>query len=118
MPGSDFGILFGAMTEQIRAYKVVTENLQSLGLRKNPNIMDFKVGEWVILPVEEIEPGKGDWGGVWSAKNLSGARKLQKYMQEKHDIPTRIFAAELQGLLYSNSYRVKSGGIKLLEEIH
>lgn len=41
-------------------YKVVTQNMESLGLRKNPNIMKFVVGKWVELPDEEIQVGSAD----------------------------------------------------------
>ena len=36
-------------------FKVVTVNLESLGLRRNPNIMRFLVGKWIRLPDDEIQ---------------------------------------------------------------
>ena len=99
------------------AYKVVTRDLKSLGLRKNPNILTFPINEWFYLPKEKVKNGKGDWGGVWVAKNLSGANKLKKYMKEKYSQKARIFKSEIDKILYQNSYRVKTDGLRLLEEI-
>jgi hypothetical protein len=46
-------------------YKVVTAEMKSLGLRRNPNILTYPLDEWYILPPDQIEEGKGDWGGIW-----------------------------------------------------
>ena len=105
------------MKEKNIAYKVVTQNLQSLGLRKNPNIMTFKLDEWIYLPKKDIVSGKGDWGGIWVAKQKSGATKLKKYMKNKYNIDTRIFVTQIDNILFSNSYRIKTNGVRLLEEI-
>jgi len=98
-------------------FKVVTESYQSLGLRRNPNILTFPPGEWVILDENLIVPGKGDWGGIWSALTKSKARGLSNYMKDKKNINTNIFLTALDKPLYANSYRVKSVGIMLLQEI-
>lgn len=99
------------------AYKVVTQDRGSLGLRKNPNILIYQLGMWTILQNHQIIEGKQDYGGIWAATKLSGAKKLQKYMKEKYNRPTRIFKSQLGEILYSNSYRIKTNKIKLLEEI-
>jgi hypothetical protein len=98
-------------------FKVVTEDLKSLGLRRNPNIMKFPVGEWVRLPDGETQTGNSDWGGIWSALKLSGAKTLTKYILEKYNLPTRTFQVALDTPLYANSYRVKSWGVILLREL-
>jgi hypothetical protein len=98
-------------------YKVVTDDMKSLGLRKNSNIVQFPVNKWVNLPPEQIVPGKGDYGGIWLAVSLGNARGLQRYMFNKREQETRIFEAIVDNLLYFNSYRMKVGGIKLLEEL-
>jgi len=102
-------------------YKVVTCDLQSLGLRKNPNILIFPVGEWMKLSEDEVTVGNthwSGWGGVWSALERGGAATLSKYMMEKYDIKTRTFLTAMYRPLFANSYRIKSQGVFLLEEIY
>jgi hypothetical protein len=72
-------------------YKVVTNDLKSLGLRRNPNILTYKIKKWKRLPKNKIKSGNSDWGGIWVAQTLSNARTLQKYMQKKYKQKTRIF---------------------------
>ena len=98
-------------------FKVVTKDLKSLGLRKNPNIIQYPVGEWYFLPEERIREGKKDFGGIWVARTLSGAEMLRKYMRKKHSTRTRIFRSALDEILYSNDYRMKTNGIRMFEEI-
>lgn len=98
-------------------YKIVTENLQSLGLRKNPNIMTFPVGEWVILPEDEVKSGKDDWGGIWTALQKGSIATLQNYMLEKYGTETRAFLTAMYRPVFANSYRIKSAGVMLLTEI-
>ncbi|HKM19828.1 MAG TPA: hypothetical protein VJY47_01245 [Candidatus Dojkabacteria bacterium] len=98
-------------------YRVVTEDLESLGLRDNPNILQYSVGEWYSLPPEGIEDGKGDWGGIWLARTLSGAKSLKRYMEEKHGVGTRIFKSAIGEILFCNSGRVKTNAICMVEEI-
>ena len=98
-------------------FKVVTQDLESLGLRKNPNIMRFEIGVWNCLSDNKVNIGNSDWGGIWSAVKFSGAKTLSKYMEEKHNVPTRTFLTIIDNPVYANSYRVKSQGICLLEEV-
>jgi len=105
-----------ARSENI-AYRVVTEDMKSLGLRKNPNILTYPIGEWFYLPKSQIVSGNGDYGGIWVCKKLSSAKALYNYMRDKYNIATRIFKAQFDKDLYSNSYRTKTNGVKLLEEI-
>lgn len=99
-------------------YKVVTTDLKSLGLRDNPNIIQYKVNEWCFLPEEEIEEGKGDWGGIWVARTLSNAKGVIKSINRtKNPFSTRIFEAALDQILYFNDYRIKTNGVMLFEEI-
>ena len=99
-------------------FKVVTVNLESLGLRRNPNIMRFLVGKWIRLPDDEIQVGNNDWGGIWSALKLSGAKNLSKYILERYNLSTRTFQVAVDTPLYANSYRVKSRGVILLRELN
>lgn len=98
-------------------YKVVTKDMKSLGLRRNPNILKFKLDEWFYLPIKDIEESKNDWGGIWVARTLGDARRLKKYMKGKHNQETRIFKTTLDKILYSNSYRIKTNAVCLFEEI-
>ncbi len=98
-------------------YKVFTNELKSLGLRKNPNILTFVPFEWYYLGDNQILEGISDFGGIWVCNNLSGARKLTDYMNKKHSIETRAFIVNIDRILYQNSYRVKTNGIYLKEEI-
>lgn len=97
-------------------FKVVTEDLKSLGLRKNPNIMTFEIGTWAISSTE-IKAGNSDIGGIWCALKISGAKTLRKYMYDQYRIKTKIFKTTVDLPLYSNSYRVKSRAVYLIEEI-
>lgn len=106
-------------------YKVVTQDLKSLGLRKNPTIMTFPINEWVY----EINPTKdqGGWGGtggIWVANDLGGAKSLLKYLKKKaikENMPEflncRLFEVEIGDVLYSNSYRTKTNKVKLINEL-
>jgi hypothetical protein len=102
--------------EQI-GYKVVTTELKSLGLRRNPYILTYPIDEWYILPDSWIECGKGDWGGMWLSRVPSTAKRLKIYMKEKHNKECRIFKSFIGGDLYHNSYRVKTDKLKMFEEI-
>lgn len=97
-------------------FKVVTHDLKSLGLRKNPNIMTFSINAWSISNTNP-NPGNSDIGGIWSALRLAGAKTLSKYMESQYKVETRIFKTAVDTPLYANSYRVKSAGVYLLTEI-
>lgn len=99
-------------------FRVVTEDMRSLGLRRNPNILTYPVGEWFCLPRAQIKRDEGDWGGIWVAISVSGARRLQEYMQENYDCETRIFLAYLRDVLHvAGNYRIKTSGVYLADEI-
>jgi len=98
-------------------YRVVTEDMKSLGLRNNPNIIKYPVGEWFALPPEELEKGRGDWGGIWLARTPSKAKEYKRYMREKHGVETRVFKAAIGRILFCNSGRIKTDAIFMFEEI-
>lgn len=97
-------------------YRVVTDDLKSLGLRNNPNIIQYPFNQWYLLSENMVEGGDNDWGGIWVARTLSGAKGLKKYMAHKYRRETRIFLAALDQILFFNSYRIKTNGIKMFEE--
>lgn len=96
-------------------YKVVTKDLKSLGLRKNPNILTFPKRKWV----KEENPvfGNSDSGGIWVANGYGQANTLKKYMKEKYDLNCRIFLVEIGKVLYENSYRTKTDKVMLCHEV-
>lgn len=101
----------------MRYYKVVTDNLKSLGLRNNPTIFQYAIGLWTHEPSPTMD--KGGWGGtggIWVANGISNAKNLKKYMEQK-GIKTKIFKIEIGAVLFSNSYRSKVSSVKLIKEI-
>lgn len=99
------------------AFKVVTMELKSLGLRRNPNILTYPIGEWYILPDSWIEAGRGDWGGMWLSRVSSTAKRLRAYMKENHNTECRVFKSYIGKVLYCNSYRLKTDQVKMFEEL-
>ena len=98
-------------------FKVVTSDLKSLGLRRNPNIMQFPIGEWVELSDDKLVPDEKGWGGIWGKLTLSDAKGLAKYMLREYGAPTRIFLTGVDNSVYANRYSIKSQGIILLREL-
>lgn len=98
-------------------YKVVTSDMRSLGLRHHRNILTYSQGGWLVLPDEWIEEGGTDWGGFWSSRTKSIARRLREYVKETHNIDGRIFKAYLGTLLFYNTYRIKTDRIYLGREL-
>lgn len=99
------------------AFKVVTQDLKSLGLAGNPNIMRFNLYEWTKLLDLEVVAGSGDYGGIWSTIEKSEANGLKNYVKKKHDKETRMFLVALDNPVYANNRRIKSQGVFLLDEI-
>ncbi|MCA9373474.1 hypothetical protein KC921_05285 [Candidatus Woesebacteria bacterium] len=103
-------------------YRVTTPDGRSLGLRNNPNIIDYteaiEAKSEYKLPPENVVEGKADWGGIWVAPRLSDARRYVTYMEEKHGVVgCRIFLVTLGRVLYENSCRIKTDGITFVKEI-
>jgi len=96
-------------------YKVVTSDLKSLGLRKNPTILTFPEGVWVKEKSPSI--GKNDSGGIWVANGYGQANTLKKYMKKKYNLNCRIFSVEIGDVLYENSYRTKTDKVLLCHEV-
>lgn len=96
-------------------YKVVTGQMQSLGLRRNPNIMTFTESQWIY----EINPqeGNSDYGGIWVARNIGGANTLKKYMLSRHNLNCLIFETQIGDILFENSYRIKTNRVFLIKKV-
>lgn len=99
------------------AYKVVRSDMTSLGLRKNPNIMTFHLDGWIYLPGKNVVEGIGDYGGIWLARTEGRANAYKKYMANKHGVETRIFLSLIDKILFVNHDRVKTNGVRLIEEL-
>lgn len=99
------------------SYKLVTEDLLSLGLRKNPTRMEFPLNEWIYLPIEKVVPGSTDFGGIWSARRKGSTTTLRKHCLRKHAMKTRLFITALYNPVFSNDYGIKSQGVLLLKEV-
>lgn len=97
-------------------YKVVTEDLKSVGLLKAPQIQ-YKIGEWVY-PLEPLSnhPRKG--GGLWVYGRKCDAFRAKKYVEEERKIriPCRVFTCHIGRILYEK-YRTKTDKVMLLEEV-
>ena len=98
-------------------FKVVTTDLKSLGLRKNPHIYTYTIGKWKYEDKQRIDRTNKDNGGIWVTSGFTNAKKLAKYMMDKYNQPTRIFLVSVGEVLYENSYRLKTDKVKLYEEI-
>jgi hypothetical protein len=98
------------MNKETVFHKVVTKDNKSLGLRKNPTILTYKENTWIKSPT--VISGNRDDGGIWVASSLSGARRLVKYMLEKHKKSCKIIRVEINKILYKNNYRLKTDKIK------
>lgn len=101
-------------------YKIVKNDLSSLGLRRNPNILEYSVGEWICLPDNLVTVGNthwNGWGGIWSAQRKSSIKTLRDHCQKVHHFETRGYLSAIYRPLYANDYRVKSQGVMLLKEI-
>lgn len=101
--------------DPIIGYKVVTPKWQSLGLRKNPNILTFTIGARVTLPPDQIVSGSGDWGGIWVARTRGAANQYIRYMREQYDMECLILRSEIGIILFKNSIRVKTDSVLPLE---
>ena len=100
---------------EVICYKVVTEEMQSLGLRRNPTILTYKVDK----EIAEMYPmiGPCDMGGIWASKTRGRANEVKKYMKEKYNVDARLFEAWGRGILYESRNRYKLEEIFLEEEI-
>ena len=96
-------------------YKVVTEHMRSLGLRRNPSIIVFPMHSWVKEP-RPLECNDKDWGGIWCCEKLGSARALKRYFESRYG-KARIFECEIGEVLFQNSYRTKTDKVKLIKEI-
>lgn len=101
-------------------YKVVDENLKSLGMKPRGRavpIIHYQLGKWTY-PLEPIsdDPEKG--GGLWANPKKSDAFGLFRYIWRRYHRKARVFLCVIgEVLCQPSSYRVKTDRIKLVKEI-
>ena len=99
-------------------YKVVTEDLRSIGLRGAPQIQ-YKIGEWVY-PLEPLSMHYFKGGGLWVYSKRSDALNGKRYVEKKHRIKCRIFFCRI-GIILTHTpetfHRVKTNKVMLLQEL-
>ncbi|NPE27194.1 hypothetical protein HNV12_04300 [Methanococcoides sp. SA1] len=98
-------------------YRVTTIDGKSLGLRRNPNIVDYEMYKWSYPVEEKVVEGISDEGGLWAARTIGAARAYQKYMFSHHQSQTRVFKSLLGRILFVNGQRIKTDKIFPIEEL-
>lgn len=99
-------------------YRVVKKDgMCSLGLRRNPNIVVYKIGEWTILSENNIMVGPEDWGGIAICRTPSQANALKRYMEHEKGIPVRVFQCVFGDIMHHKDWRIKTDRILMYEEI-
>lgn len=99
-------------------YKLVTEDLWSLELRRNPTPMNFPVGKW-IFEERDLEYSNKDFGGIWTAIRKGNMSGLRKHCRETWDMETRGFlTAVYNPIAFVGNYRIKSEGVMLMKEVY
>ena len=99
-------------------YKVVTEDLRSVGLLGAPQIQ-YKIGEWVY-PLEPLSTHYRKGGGLWVYSKRSDALNGKRYVEKKHGINCRVFSCQI-GIILTHTpktfHRVKTDKVMLLQEL-
>jgi len=90
-------------------FKVLSKDLKSLGIL-NALLKQYYFNIWnkAEKPLS-AHPKKG--GGIWLAKTLRDARKLQKYILKTREIETRIFYCKIRKIIFQTSGRIKTDKI-------
>ena len=104
----------------MECYKVLDENLKSLGLKPRGHavpIIQYVIGQWTH-PLEPVSDDPNEGGGLWVTPARGQARHLAKYMWKKYHRRTRIFLCFIgEALCQPSSYRVKTDKVMLVEEV-
>jgi hypothetical protein len=96
-------------------FKVVTQDLKSVGLFNAPQI-DYKIGEWVY-PLEPLSNHSRKGGGLWVIKRRGDAFRMKKYLEKNHGIIAKIFICFIGKIVLETSYRAKTDKVMLFEEL-
>lgn len=99
-------------------YKVVTEDLKSLGLLR-ANQLQYSIGKWAY-PLEPLSDHSRKGGGLWVSRQKSGAFGLVRYLMKKYQRASRVFVCIIGEILYQKSLdscRVKTDKLMLIREV-
>ena len=100
----------------MKYYKVVKEDLTSVGLLNAPPVQ-YKLNKWA-RPLEKLSSHPRKGGGLWVYKERRDAFAAQRYLMKKYNLKTRAFVCRIGLLiLHETSYRRKTDKVKLIEEI-
>ena len=90
-------------------FKVLRENLKSLGILGAP-LKQYYFDTWNKAE-RPLSPHPRKGGGIWLAKTLKDAKKLQKYVFKTRKIKTRIFFCKIGKIIFQTSGRIKTDKI-------
>jgi len=90
--------------------------LTSVGLLHS-NIISYNRARWNV-PAEPPQEGRQGPGGLWVNRRLSQARSAAKYLWNKYQMRTVIYACVIDERLFESSYRTKTNRLFLLYRIH
>jgi len=88
-------------------FKVLRDDLTSLGLRKVPRIQ-YVLGEWVHGSSKH---------GLWVARTKSSAFSLKKYFELKYCEPAVVFSCLIGEILFESTYRIETNRVMLIEKL-
>lgn len=101
-------------------YKVVSEDLKSLGMKPKGNpvpIIQYIIGRWVY-PLEPISKDPDEGGGLWVNFKKSDAIATARRLWREKERKVRIFTCDIGEILCQPSgYRLKTTKVKLEKEI-
>lgn len=90
-------------------FKVLSKNLESLGILNAP-IKQYQFNIWNKAE-KPLSPHPKKGGGIWMAKTLRDAKKLQKYVLKTREMETRIFYCRIGKIIFQTSGRIKTDKI-------
>lgn len=97
------------MPNNKHGFKVLRKNLKSLGILGAP-LKQYYFNIWNKAE-KPLSPHPKKGGGIWLAKTLRDARKLQKYVLKTRGIKTRIFYCKIGKIIFQTSGRIKTNKI-------
>lgn len=105
----------------MRYFKVLNPDRTNIGLLK-ARIIKYQVREWTY-PGENLSSHPRKGGGLWVVKNLSAAKKTQKYLKGEYQRGSDIWECKIGKIIYDasqdkpTSARIKTDRVMLLKKI-